>query len=92
MTQTMLVPVPTLMLLVFSAALIHCVRLNWQQLAKPNYYFYCNVASLVRFQATVDHSNQGTLSWQQPNITKRHGIIQHYLINCSTENLREDNN
>ena len=58
----------------------------------PYYYAVYHVASPIRFQATVDHSNQCTLSWQPPNITKRHGTIQHYLVNCSTENLREDHN
>ena len=49
------------------------------------------IASPIRFQATIDDSNLCTLNWQPPNITKRHGTIQHYLVNCSTEDMREGN-
>lgn len=56
--------------------------------------FITTIASPIRFQATVDHSNLCALSWQPSNITKRHGTIQHYLVNCnsSTEDAKEDYN
>ena len=49
------------------------------------YYTLFLIAAPETLEVTLDESNNCRLSWDPPHISRRHGSIMGYLINCSTQ-------